>query len=69
MPVPKKSLGITARVTLSIQVPIERGLEIDAIAKTMGISRHKLLRLAFDTGLPLVVAGAAPRPAADQHQA
>lgn len=58
-----------ARVMLSVQFLLGRAIEINNIAKVLGISRHRLLILTINAGIPAVVAAQAGKVATQQTTA
>lgn len=46
----------TPRMGLTVQVATERFNEVQALADSLNISRHKLLLAALEVGLPLAAA-------------
>ena len=59
---------LTPRVSITLQVPAARGIELDAMAKSIGVTRHSLLIRAVDAGLPTVISHIAAAAAAAQQQ-
>lgn len=58
----------TPWVCLSLQFPYPRCLEFDDLAERIGVTRHRLLVMAVNAGLPAIITEAQAGLSADQQQ-
>ncbi len=56
MTAPIRVSGRTPSLSITCRLAYPVGLDLEAAAKALGLSRHRLFLLAFETGFPIVTA-------------